>query len=204
MPLLQPLQEKKTATCKVKVEAILVTSITLNKNEISFAVGSEETLTVDAILPENATDKTYSWSSSDETIATVDENGKVTAKALGTANITASANDGSGVSATCAVNVLKTLAGVLLTEGLEVELNYCIEVFVYKDSFRYVNDEFVGTGSNRLFLEDNYFIIYIFSGGYISIDFYLGSLNFYYPYSDAYEFISITIGDKTFTRSYFF
>ncbi len=66
-------------------------------------------MTVTSVLPEDAADKTYTWSSANEAIATVDENGKVTAVAAGTVKITATAIDGSGVKAECDVTV-KTAA----------------------------------------------------------------------------------------------
>lgn len=83
----------------------LVTSITLNKTATEIFVGDKETLTATSVSPANATDKTYTWSSSDETIATVDANGKVTAVAVGTTTIKATANDGSGVKDECTVTV---------------------------------------------------------------------------------------------------
>ena len=86
-----------------------VTNITLNKTSTSIKVGSTETLSVTAVTPDNATDKTYTWSSDNTDVATVDADGKVTAVAFGTANITATANDGSGVTATCAVTVNKVV-----------------------------------------------------------------------------------------------
>ena len=61
------------------------------------------------MTPDNATDQTVTWSSDNEAVATVDADGKVTAVALGTANITATANDGSGVTATCVVTVNKVV-----------------------------------------------------------------------------------------------
>jgi hypothetical protein len=85
---------------------ILVMSITLNKTSTEITgVGGEETLSVTDVLPSNATDKTYTWSSSDSNIATVDPNGKVTAVAAGTATIYATANDGSNAQGACEVTV---------------------------------------------------------------------------------------------------
>lgn len=85
--------------------ATLVTAITLNKTETSIKVGATETLSVTAVAPDNATDKTYTWKTSDETKATVDQDGKVTAVAAGTVTIYAEANDGGGVKGNCAVTV---------------------------------------------------------------------------------------------------
>ncbi len=86
----------------VTPSAIAVTSITLDA-EATINVGETKTLTA-TVAPDNATDKTVSWRSEDETIATVAD-GVVTAVAAGTAIITATANDGSGVKATCTVTV---------------------------------------------------------------------------------------------------
>ena len=79
------------------------------------------------MLPDYATDKSVTWTSSDEAVATVDQTGKVTAVAMGNAVITATANDGSGVKAECAVTVyslhidLSTLTGdVIVRDGAEL------------------------------------------------------------------------------------
>ena len=92
-----------TATCSVIV-ANLVTDITITPNELSLDVGETSTLTT-TILPTNATITAVTWSSSNESVATVDANGLVTAIAVGTSTITCAATDGSGVVATCAVTV---------------------------------------------------------------------------------------------------
>ena len=97
------------ATSDAAPAAVPVTAITLNKTATTISAGQTETLSVTSVLPEEATDKTYTWKTSDESKATVDQNGKVTAVALGTANITATANDGSGVTATCVVTVNKVV-----------------------------------------------------------------------------------------------
>lgn len=98
--------EEKTATCKVIVQKkfIAVSSVTLNKAELYLEKGHSETL-VATLAPDEATDKTVSWRSSDTFIATVDANGKVTAISKGTAAITVTANDGSGVYASCNIAV---------------------------------------------------------------------------------------------------
>ena len=97
---------EKTATCAVKVEAkkIPVTGVTLDKEETGLVEGEEVTL-VATLAPENATEKTVEWSSSDKKVATV-KDGKVTAVAPGTATITVKTVDGSK-TATCKVTVEK-------------------------------------------------------------------------------------------------
>ena len=95
--------------------SIPVTSITLNKSATEIDVGQTETLSVTAVTPDDATNKTVTWSSDNTAVATVNETtGEVTAVAEGTANIIATANDGSGATATCAVTV-KQLHSITFT-----------------------------------------------------------------------------------------
>ena len=96
---------KSVKAVKKGAATIPVTSITLNKTATSIKVGSTETLSVTAVAPDNATDKTYTWKTSDASKATVDQDGKVTAVAAGTVTIYAEANDGSGVKGNCTVTV---------------------------------------------------------------------------------------------------
>ena len=80
----------------------VITGIKLNK-ELSIKVGTTETLTP-VFTPTDATEKTVTWTSSDKTVATVDQNGKVTAVGVGTATITVLTKDG-GYTDTCTVTV---------------------------------------------------------------------------------------------------
>ena len=80
-----------------------VTSVSLNKDSLTLDVGGTATLTA-TITPSNATNQNVTWSSDNESVATVDTNGKVTAVAPGTATITVTTVDG-GKTATCAVTV---------------------------------------------------------------------------------------------------
>jgi len=84
-------------------EAVAVESVSLDPEELSLNVGEEETLTA-TVLPEDATNKSVSWSSSNEEVATVDQSGKVTAVAAGTAVITVTTTDGEK-EASCTVTV---------------------------------------------------------------------------------------------------
>ena len=84
-------------------QPVTVTSVTLDKSTLELV--EEETAQLTAtVLPENADDKSVTWTSSDETVATVDENGLVTAVGKGTATITVTTTDG-GKTATCEVTV---------------------------------------------------------------------------------------------------
>ena len=93
------------AQCQVDVKQ-QVTGIALNKSELSLYIGKEETLTA-TIEPNTAHDPSLTWSSSDDTVATVDENGNVKALKVGTAIITAEAADGQGAKAQCTVTIRK-------------------------------------------------------------------------------------------------
>ncbi|MEE1253465.1 MAG: InlB B-repeat-containing protein [Paludibacteraceae bacterium] len=79
-----------------------VTGVSLNKTSTTLEIGGTETLTA-TIEPNNATNKNVTWSSSNTSVATV-QNGVVTAVAAGTANITVTTEDGNK-TATCAVTV---------------------------------------------------------------------------------------------------
>ena len=84
------------------VQTVAVTGVSLNKPSLTLTVGNSETLTA-TVSPDNATNKTVTWSTSDANIATV-SNGKVTAVAEGTAKVTVTTTDG-GKTATCNVTV---------------------------------------------------------------------------------------------------
>ena len=100
--------QSKTATCEVTVTAatVPVTGVTLSQTQASLYYNrTPNTLTLTAtVAPDNATNKAVTWTSSNPSVATV-ENGVVTALARGTAVITATAADGSGASASCTVTV---------------------------------------------------------------------------------------------------
>lgn len=95
-------ETKVTVTTKVE-------QITLNKTEGTLTVGNSVTVTA-TVTPDNATNATVNWTSSDETVATVDSNGKVTAVAAGSATITATSESDGDVSADYALTVNKAAA----------------------------------------------------------------------------------------------
>ena len=95
-----------SAQCKVTVNPVLVSSITLNETSAEMVVGEKLNLTA-TIAPDNATDKSVTWSSTNETVAVVDESGQVTAVGSGTCQVKVTANDGSGKTASCLVTVEK-------------------------------------------------------------------------------------------------
>ncbi|MCQ2254846.1 MAG: leucine-rich repeat protein [Bacteroidaceae bacterium] len=84
----------------------LVSSISINASSSTIIVGETETLTA-TVLPENAKDKTVTWSSSNPNVISVNANtGEITATGLGKSTITATAVDGSGVSGSCEITAV--------------------------------------------------------------------------------------------------
>ncbi len=80
-----------------------VSSVSLSKSSISLLLGGSETLSA-TVSPSNATNKTVTWSSNDNSIATVDANGKVTAVKVGSTTITVKSNNGKTSTAIVKVN----------------------------------------------------------------------------------------------------
>ena len=109
--------DDKTAECAVTVNAaaVPVTSVTLDKTELALTVGDAAVQLTATVAPDNASVKSVTWTSDKTSVATVDETGKVTAVAAGTATITAFANDESGKSATCTVTVAKKAGSISYT-----------------------------------------------------------------------------------------
>lgn len=123
---------EKSATCQVTVKksAIPVESISLDQTSLSLISGESERLTA-TVKPDNATDKTVTWSSSNTSVVDVDQRGEVRAYEAGTAVITAKAGD---KSATCTVTVTVPVdritldrAAVSLKVGESVKLTATIK-----------------------------------------------------------------------------
>lgn len=94
-----------TGTYQITVNPVKVNSIKLSDTTASIEVGAKKPLAA-SVLPENAENRAIVWTSDNTSVATVDAaTGLVTAVKVGTANITATAQDGSNVSAVCVVTV---------------------------------------------------------------------------------------------------
>ncbi|MDD6306124.1 MAG: Ig-like domain-containing protein [Clostridiales bacterium] len=110
--------KKVVVTVKVKeneTAPVTVASIIMDNLSSGTVLGVDEKLQIKtSILPENATDKRISFSSSDENIATVDANGMVTAVAPGTCNITAVAMDGGNATTSAQITVKQLVTDIKL------------------------------------------------------------------------------------------
>ena len=141
------------------VAPVPVQSIVLNKQTASLAKDSTMTLTA-SVLPENAADKSYTWSSDATDVAWVDENGVVTGLNPGTANIIATANDGSGVKDTCVVTVLSPIILDGVTVLYASDEDYWSTVIGYNPGLMYQENGNVRLTSNGAFLYLDGFAMY--------------------------------------------
>ena len=109
-----------SATCEIRVvkPVVLVESITLDIIAANMNVGDTMMLTA-TVLPEDADNREVTWISGNEDVVTVDNNGVVTAVAPGTATVTVSTLDGSNLSATCEICVVKP---VVLVESITLDV----------------------------------------------------------------------------------
>lgn len=96
---------EKSATCQITVDAKVypVEKVELNKTKLTLVEGETETL-IAIFYPANATNKNVTWQSTNESVATVDSNGKVSAHKAGTSTITVTTED-RGKTAVCEVTV---------------------------------------------------------------------------------------------------
>ena len=103
------LDNTKSGTCNITVNApaapIPVTAIALNKSTATIGIGDTETLTINYTPADANTGKAVAWTSSNTSVATVDNSGKVTGVAAGSATITATSTTDNTITASCTVTV---------------------------------------------------------------------------------------------------
>lgn len=125
-----------SASCKINVLAKEIDSIKFNKTKLNLERGNIERLEL-TILPEDTTiDKTITWSSDDESIASVDQEGLVTGKSKGSTTITATTSNGLSIQATVNVYLQKLFDDVNDADW-------------YYDYVEYVKDNNIMTGLNE-------------------------------------------------------
>lgn len=126
------------ATCNLTVikPAKLVSSISLDPLSAEGTKGDQIQITA-TVLPEDATSKVIRWSSSDENIASVDDSGLISLLKKGTAVITASATDESGVSADCAIVVTEAsgIEAVLADKSAYVKIFNLNGILIFEGEY---------------------------------------------------------------------
>lgn len=139
-------EEKKTEQQKPTNTTVAVTGIKLNKTNATIGINAKnKTTTLTAtVSPSNATNKTVTWSSSDTSVATVN-NGVVTAKGIGTATITAKTASGAK-TATTKITVTKKVVIIIgasqVTRMKDYKSNYSSKTYNYSvdnNTLIYVN-----------------------------------------------------------------
>ena len=103
----------KKENSQSRIGTVAVTDVTLDKTTLNIAVGGTETLTA-TLSPDNATNKSVTWESSNSALATVDANGKIAAIKAGDATITVITKDGHK-TASCAVTVTQSQSNIPVT-----------------------------------------------------------------------------------------
>lgn len=132
------MMSKKSVHVGEWIDEVAATGVTLNENNKTLK--TEETFQLTAtVAPDNATNKNVTWSSSDENIATVDENGNIKAIAKGTVTITVTTADG-GHTATCNVTVEET------QQGEKIFINDTDSRIIYNGTWNHKTDK---TGSYK-------------------------------------------------------
>lgn len=137
---------REMATCTVTVRFQHVETISLDKTNLQLYVGKTATLAA-TVSPSNANNLAVTWSSSNPEVASVNENGVVTAISEGNATITASSVDGNK-TATCAVSVVTFMPSSTPRDlTLAVSLPTGGRYFLQKDDLQYVNlDNYIVEG----------------------------------------------------------
>lgn len=138
-----------SSTCNVTVynNVILVSSISLDKEVVNGYPNETIQLTA-SVLPENASNKTLVWNSTNPSVADIDNNGLLILLQKGSANITAASTDGSKIKAHCAVFVsdmssidsvisdknesvkIYNSAGILVFDGIYSEANLTPGIYI--------------------------------------------------------------------------
>lgn len=143
----------KTASCTVTVEDINVEAVQLSRDKLSLTVGASYTLTAE-VLPEGVTQEySVSWKTDDDSVASVDSNGTVTALKAGEAVITCILETDSGIfSDECEIDVpVNGITSVSLSrEKMEIILgeNYKLDYSIAPDDNDAENIDVVFTSDN--------------------------------------------------------
>ena len=162
-----------SASCKVTVVQP-VTKVNIDKSSLDLEAHETYQLKV-TVSPDTAANKSVKWSSSDETVATVDQNGLVTTLKKGSTTIKCEALDGSGKYDTCTINVKNN--GVIATTVSELESTHdypvdCTDFWQYTIKGASKLDV---TFDNRTNIEDGFDYLYIYDSNGKEVGTYTGT-----------------------------
>lgn len=132
---------KYSTFTEISVNVVNIASISLSPATLNLYAGNEQTLS-SVILPNNATNKNILYKSDNTDVATVTNLGKITAKNVGTATISATASDGSLVTASSSVNVLETQVS-------SIAMNYSTQTLVVGSTLQLVATISPNTATNK-------------------------------------------------------
>ena len=128
-----------SATAKIKVFTVKATKITLNETQVEIMAGQSFVLTAE-VSPQNTHNKGIVWSSSNSSIATVDQYGNVIAKTEGTVQITAKSSENPNISASCSFKVIPAkVVSISLSENyrsLDIGGTFTIYGYVFPDNVK--------------------------------------------------------------------
>ena len=162
-----------STSCRITVLQ-QVTSILLDRSSLSLDSADNYQLSA-YIYPSTASNKNVVWESSDPSVATIDDNGMVTALKKGTTKITVKATDGSNVTDSCTVTVRNTTYVCDAVDKIESQHNYENEC---SDSWIYTIEgaECIEVGfDERTTVESGFDYIYIFSADDTMVGKYTGT-----------------------------
>ena len=171
----------KKASCTVTVKKVPVTNVYLDNTSLVLVAGENAQLNA-TVFPNNATDKSVTWTSSNTSVASVVD-GKVTAKSAGSAIITAKSTDGNK-TATCFVEVtLNGVFSVSLTKkvrfsrgNLQAKWQYVTNHYEYVYDFAAHQYDYIGKapGNTTIGDQDNGAVVDLF--GWSTYE-YIGGIN---------------------------
>lgn len=164
-------ENKKVSASFVVTAGVKATSVSLDRKSDTVVMGKTIQLNA-SVKPDNAFNKSFSWKSSDTSVATVDKNGKVKAKSIGSATITCTTVDGSNKSATykITVNMLKipyvnqlnsyptgceaaSACMLLKYYGYDITIDQMVSI-IPRENLVYKNNKWYGPDINEKFVGD--------------------------------------------------
>ena len=141
---------RKWGSIKAMTEDVFLSSLTLNQSDAHLKACETLALAV-TVGPDEATNKKVDWKSDDEAVASVSDDGVVTAHKVGQTSIHAIANDGGGAKATCIITVDPTMVSsiTLSQENLAIRKNHTAQLSAIVAPTDATNASFIWSSTNE-------------------------------------------------------